>query len=215
MYLEGSATENGSAKSQQDPDAKDSIAEPLYALLGEIFDMGGVFKWLRRSLISFVQITYGQTINRQIRESISYLFEEPMLHTYASTVLKAYWPGGVLTIKSTDRTEDQQEMTMNAAKSLLLDNIPDLLCNLIGAQNARNGIMKLFDNAQNATYNKQLFYDILEILMLEVFPEIRQLKVPPSVTAVAVVGGSAASTPTHAGHASSTQATPTRIISRN
>ncbi|XP_001658823.2 sorting nexin-25 [Aedes aegypti] len=219
MYLEGSA-ENGAAKSQQDPDAKDSIAEPLYSLLGEIFDMGGVFKWLRRSLISFVQITYGQTINRQIRESINYLFEEPMLHTYASAVLKTYWPGGVLTIKSMDRSEDQQEMTMNAAKSLLLDNIPDLLCNLIGAQNARNGIMKLFDNAQNPLYNKQLFYDILEILMLELFPEIRQLKVPPSVTAVAVVGGSAVSTPTHAGHAqtiggSSAQATPTRIISRN
>ncbi|KXJ81886.1 sorting nexin-25 [Aedes albopictus] len=221
MYLEGSTAENGSSKAQQDPDAKDSIAEPLYSLLGEIFDMGGVFKWLRRSLISFVQITYGQTINRQIRESINYLFEEPMLHTYASAVLKAYWPGGVLTIKSMDRSEDQQEMTMNAAKSLLLDNIPDLLCNLIGAQNARNGIMKLFDNAQNPLYNKQLFYDILEILMLELFPEIRQLKVPPSVTAVAVVGGSAVSTPTHAGHAptvggsGSHQATPTRIISRN
>lgn len=224
MYLEGSNAENGASKAPSDPDAKDSIAEPLYALLGEIFDMGGVFKWLRRSLISFVQITYGQTINRQIRESINYLFEETMLHTYASTVLKALWPGGVLTVKTIDRTEDQQEMTMNAAKSLLLDNIPELLGNLIGAQNARAGIMKLFDNVQNPVYNKQLFYDLLEIVMLELFPEIRQLKVPPSVTAVAVVGGStssAASTPTHAGHAtggtssSSTHATPTRIISRN
>lgn len=47
-----------------DSESKDSIAEPLYALMGEIFDMGGVFKWLRKSLISFVQITYGRTINR-------------------------------------------------------------------------------------------------------------------------------------------------------
>lgn len=43
---------------------KDSIAEPLYALLGEIFDLRGVFRWLRRSLITFVQLTYGRTINR-------------------------------------------------------------------------------------------------------------------------------------------------------
>ncbi|XP_058443112.1 sorting nexin-25 [Malaya genurostris] len=220
MYLEGSTGDNGNSKVQPDSDAKDSIAEPLYALLGEIFDMGGVFKWLRRSLISFVQITYGQTINRQIRESINYLFEEPMLHTYASTVLKALWPGGVLTIKTLERTEDQEEMTMNAAKSLLLDNIPDLLSNLIGAQNARAGVMKLFDNVQNPVYNKQLFYDLLEILMLEIFPEIRQLKVPPSVAAVAVVGGSASSatsTPTHTGYSSAVGAahsTPTRIISR-
>ncbi|XP_055616626.1 sorting nexin-25 [Toxorhynchites rutilus septentrionalis] len=227
MYLEGSSGENGSSKSQVDLEAKDSIAEPLYALLGEIFDMGGVFKWLRRSLITFVQITYGQTINRQIRESINYLFEETMLHTYASTVLKVLWPGGVFTIKNIDRSEDQQEMTAIAAKSLLLDNIPDLLCNIIGAQNARTGILKLFDVVQNPIYNKQLFYDLLEIIMLELFPEIRQLKVPPSVTAVAVVGGStssATSTPTHGGHVpigglstmgGSTHSTPTRFISRN
>jgi len=43
---------------------KDAIAEPLYTLLGEVFDLRGVFRWLRRSLITFVQITYGRTINR-------------------------------------------------------------------------------------------------------------------------------------------------------
>lgn len=43
---------------------KDAIAEPLYGLLGEVFDLRGVFRWLRRSLITFVQITYGRTINR-------------------------------------------------------------------------------------------------------------------------------------------------------
>lgn len=44
--------------------SKDAIAEPLYTLLGEVFDLRGVFRWLRRSLITFVQITYGRTINR-------------------------------------------------------------------------------------------------------------------------------------------------------
>lgn len=44
--------------------SKDAIAEPLYMLLGEVFDLRGVFRWLRRSLITFVQITYGRTINR-------------------------------------------------------------------------------------------------------------------------------------------------------
>jgi sorting nexin-25 len=43
---------------------QDGIAEPLYALLGEVFDLRGLFRWLRRSLITFVQITYGRTITR-------------------------------------------------------------------------------------------------------------------------------------------------------
>lgn len=126
--------------------------------MGEIFDMGGVFKWLRRSLISFVQITYGRTINRQIRESINNLFDESMLHFYASAVLKSFWPGGSLASAYAARSEDMQEMTATAAKSLLIDNIPEVMCNLVGAQTARHGTLKVFDTLQCATHNKQLFY---------------------------------------------------------
>ncbi|XP_053678595.1 sorting nexin-25-like, partial [Anopheles nili] len=188
LYLEGGCGGGTGIGTAGPPDGttvepRDSIAEPLYTLLGEIFDLGGVFRWLRKSLISFVQITYGQTINRQLRESITALFEEPMLHAYASAVLRNLWPGGAtlqasggVRLLAPDRTEDEQEMIMNAARSLLQDNIPELLCSLIGAQNARQGAMKLFEALQNPQYNKQLFYDLLETLMLELFEEIRQPK---------------------------------------
>ncbi|KAH8387562.1 hypothetical protein KR093_007832, partial [Drosophila rubida] len=174
-YLDGETSSD--AKLQADLDSKDSIAEPMYALMGEIFDMGGVFKWLRKSIISFVQITYGRTINRQIRESIAYLFDESMLHNYFSAILKSFWPGGVLASAYPARSEDMKEMTTNAAKALLTDHIPEVLCNLVGAQAAKRGVLKVFDALQNPAYNKQLFYELLEILMIEFFPEIRQLKV--------------------------------------
>ncbi|KAL9873685.1 sorting nexin-25 isoform X2 [Glossina fuscipes] len=180
-YLDGDTTTD--SKIWADLDSKDSIAEPLYALMGEIFDMGGVFKWLRKSLISFVQITYGRTINRQIRESVSYLFEESMLHYYFSAILKSFWPGGVLASAYPVRSDDMKEMTTNAAKALLMDNIPEVLCNLVGAQAAKKGILKVFDALQNPTYNKQLFYELLEILMMEFFPEIKQLKMQTRLTA--------------------------------
>ncbi|KAH8241761.1 hypothetical protein KR038_003203, partial [Drosophila bunnanda] len=175
-YLDGES--GGEAKLlPTDLDSKDSIAEPMYALMGEIFDMGGVFKWLRKSLISFVQITYGRTINRQIRESVAYLFEESMLHNYFSAILKSFWPGGVLASAYPARSEDMREMTSTAAKALLTDHIPEVLCNLVGAQAARRGVLKVFEALQNPAYNKQLFYELLEILMIEFFPEIRQLRV--------------------------------------
>ncbi|XP_017091493.2 sorting nexin-25 [Drosophila bipectinata] len=175
-YLDGES--GGEAKLlAADLDSKDSIAEPMYALMGEIFDMGGVFKWLRKSLISFVQITYGRTINRQIRESVAYLFEESMLHNYFSAILKSFWPGGVLASAYPTRSEDMREMTATAAKALLTDHIPEVLCNLVGAQAAKKGVLKVFEALQNPAYNKQLFYELLEILMIEFFPEIRQLRV--------------------------------------
>ncbi|XP_017051936.1 sorting nexin-25 [Drosophila ficusphila] len=175
-YLDGES--GGEAKLlAADLDSKDSIAEPMYALMGEIFDMGGVFKWLRKSLISFVQITYGRTINRQIRESVAYLFEESMLHNYFSAILKSFWPGGVLASAYPTRSEDMREMTTTAAKALLTDHIPEVLCNLVGAQAAKRGVLKVFEALQNPAFNKQLFYELLEILMIEFFPEIRQLRV--------------------------------------
>lgn len=64
--------------------------------MGEVFDMRGVFKWLRKTLISFVQITYGRTINRQIRDTITWIFSESMLHYYISIIMKSWWPGGIL-----------------------------------------------------------------------------------------------------------------------
>ncbi|XP_022645239.1 sorting nexin-25-like isoform X2 [Varroa destructor] len=44
----------------------DSIAEPLYHLLAEMFELqgGNPVNWLRRTLIMFVQISFGKTINR-------------------------------------------------------------------------------------------------------------------------------------------------------
>ncbi|XP_067639431.1 sorting nexin-25 isoform X2 [Eurosta solidaginis] len=196
-YLEGDP--GADTKLLADLDSKDSIAEPLYALLGEIFDMGGVFKWLRKSLISFVQISYGRTINRQIRESVACLFEESMLHYYFSAILKSFWPGGVLASSFPARSDDIKEMTHNAAKDLLVDNIPEVLCNLVGAQTAKHGVMKVFEAMQNPTYNKQLFYELLEILMIEFFPEIRQLKLP----------GIKSSTTTQQSHTSATATSTT------
>lgn len=168
------------SKASQFDDLKDSIAEPIYQLLSEIFDLTGPFKFLRKSLISFVQLTYGETINRQIRDLISGCFDETNLHHYLSSLLKTLWPVNDAEDEKPipERTDDMKEMTALAAKSLVIDNIPDILQHLVGAQNARNGSIKLFEVLQNETYNKQLIYDLLEVLLVEIFPEIKNIPQP-------------------------------------
>ncbi|XP_071876720.1 sorting nexin-25 isoform X2 [Bombus fervidus] len=153
---------------------KDAIAEPLYTLLGEIFDLRGVFRWLRRSLITFVQITYGRTINRQIRDTIAWVFSEPMLHYYIQLFTKSWWPNGHLVFEATFRTDEEKLKTRGEARRQFLNNIPDVLTNLVGAQSAQRGAIKIFDSLQNVNLNKQLFYDIFEVLMYEVFPEFKR-----------------------------------------
>lgn len=153
---------------------KDAIAEPLYTLLGEIFDLRGVFRWLRRSLITFVQITYGRTINRQIRDTIAWVFSEPMLHYYIQLFTKSWWPNGHLVFEANFRTDEEKLKTRGEARRQFLNNIPDVLTNLVGAQSAQRGAIKIFDSLQNVNLNKQLFYDIFEVLMYEVFPEFKR-----------------------------------------
>ncbi|XP_046394040.1 sorting nexin-25 [Ischnura elegans] len=153
---------------------KDSIAEPLYALLGEVFDLRGVFRWLRRTLITFVQITYGHTINRQVRETVSWIFSEPMLHYYVQFLIKSWWPNGSLVEPSPQRTEKEKVRTRWVAKELFVDNIPEVLSNLVGQQSARRGAIKVFETLQDVRLNKQLFYDLFEVVIYEVFPEIKQ-----------------------------------------
>lgn len=169
-----------SRASSQFDDLKDSIAEPLYHLLSEIFDLTGPFKFLRKSLISFVQLTYGGTINRQVRDLILGCFDENNLHHYLSSLLKALWPANDVDEDKPvpERTDDMKEMTAHAAKSLIIDNIPDILQNLVGAQNAKNGSIKIFEILQNEAYNKQLIYDLLEVLLVELFPEIKNIPQP-------------------------------------
>ncbi|XP_072942147.1 sorting nexin-25 [Epargyreus clarus] len=180
LYLDGnggdSTSKNATSMRGTGPlaEERDSIAEPLYALLSEVFDMRGVFRWLRKTLVTFVQITYGRTINRQIKETISWLFSEQMLHYYISLMLKSWWPGGVLSESTSNRNVRDKEHTRTLAQAQLGESVAGALASLVGAHAAARGAHKLFHTLQNTTQNKHLFYDIFEVVLLEVFPELKR-----------------------------------------
>ncbi|XP_063224412.1 sorting nexin-25-like [Bacillus rossius redtenbacheri] len=154
------------------PGDKDGVAEPLYGLLGEVFDMKGVFKWLRRTLITFVQLTYDRTINRQVHETVEWLLSEQMMYFYIKKFIKSWWPNGQL-VHSPPRSQQQKDGTREEARELLLANIPEVLSGLLGQQSARRGATKVFLTLQDQPLNKQLFYDLLEVVLYELCPEMK------------------------------------------
>lgn len=113
---------------------------------------------------------------------------EQMLVNYISVFKDAYWPGGKLAPHVKVRTDSERCETKEQAQQKLLDNIPgraagvacrcsgqtdvmhhpdnlpvwyfllDALINLVGQQNARNGIIKIFNALQEANANKHLLY---------------------------------------------------------
>ncbi|XP_036852501.2 sorting nexin-25 isoform X1 [Manis javanica] len=137
---------------------KDALAEPCFMLIGEIFELRGMFKWVRRTLIALVQVTFGRTINKQIRDTVNWIFSEQMLVYYISVFRDAFWPNGKLAPPTKIRSKEQSQQTKQRAQQKLLENIPDMLQSLVGQQNARHGIIKIFSALQETRANKHLLY---------------------------------------------------------
>ncbi|XP_037382258.1 sorting nexin-25 isoform X2 [Talpa occidentalis] len=152
---------------------KDSLAEPCFMLIGEIFELRGMFKWVRRTLIALVQVTFGRTINKQIRDTVNWIFSEQMLVYYINVFRDAFWPNGKLAPPTTIRSKEQSQETKQRAQQKLLENIPDMLQSLVGQQNARHGIIKIFNALQETKANKHLLYVLMELLLIELCPELR------------------------------------------
>ncbi|XP_030622570.1 sorting nexin-25 [Chanos chanos] len=151
---------------------KDALAEPCFMLIGEIFELRGMFKWVRKTLIALVQVTFGRTINKQIRDTVNWIFSEQMLVYYINVFRDTFWPNGKLAPHNQVRSDSERRETKERAQQKLLDNIPDALQNLVGQQNARYGIIKIFNAFQEASANKHLLYVLLEMLLKELCPEL-------------------------------------------
>ncbi|KAL2098079.1 hypothetical protein ACEWY4_007286 [Coilia grayii] len=151
---------------------RELLAEPFFMLIGEIFELRGMFKWVRKTLISLVQVTFGRTINRQIREMVSWIFGEPVIVYYISIFRDTFWPDGARAVLSNERTELERQETRNRAQKKLLESIPDALQNLVGQQNARFGVIRVFNALQEVNANRHLIYVLMEMLLRELCPEL-------------------------------------------
>ncbi|XP_062594702.1 sorting nexin-25-like isoform X2 [Saccostrea cucullata] len=154
-------------------DRKDSIAEPFYRLVDEVFECHGMFKWLRRSFIMFVEVTFGRSINRQLRETVDWVFSESMIIYYITLFKNSMWPNGKLAEPPTPKTDLQKLQTRLEAKEKFLNNMPDAVRTLLGEENGRRGAIKMFEVLQDTRLNKHLFYGLLEVFLLEICPELK------------------------------------------
>lgn len=102
--------------------------------------------------------TYCHEIFRQVRDTVAWVFSEPMLNYYIQLFTKSWWPNGQLAPTTPARTDEEKLKTRGEARRQFLNNIPEVLASLVGAQSAQKGATKVFDTLQNVNLNKQLFY---------------------------------------------------------
>uniref|UniRef100_A0A8C7DD60 Sorting nexin C-terminal domain-containing protein n=1 Tax=Oncorhynchus kisutch TaxID=8019 RepID=A0A8C7DD60_ONCKI len=70
---------------------RDGLAELCFMLIGEIFKLRGIFKWVWETLIGLVQVAFGKTSNKQIRDTINWVLSENMLVHYINSFRDTFW----------------------------------------------------------------------------------------------------------------------------
>ncbi|CAF1078838.1 unnamed protein product [Adineta steineri] len=150
----------------------DSIAKPFYAFIDILFDeQRSLLKLIRMTLVQFIRVTYGSTINRQVRRYIVSLFQEECIVKYLMILQDAFWPKTPVPERHAF-TDDEKIERRQQAKRQLLSNIPETISLIFGSDNARLGAERLFELFQNVQLNKHLCYKLLLMIMNEIFPEL-------------------------------------------
>merc|ERR1712062_912327 len=108
----------------------DGVAEPFYGLISEVFDMRGVSKILRKSLMTFVQLTYGRTITSYITSYIAWMTSDRMIIKYIKSLRQSLWKTSESDILSDEKVKER-------AKETLINHIPDWLAQLVGTQSSK------------------------------------------------------------------------------
>ncbi|XP_076809566.1 sorting nexin-25-like isoform X2 [Clavelina lepadiformis] len=142
--------------------------------------VGGFFKRVPKDLLDRVVNQLAEEDDtddlldedRQVREVSEWLVSEPMLGFYLQAFLDSMWPNGKLAEQVPSRTDDEKTQTKLELQVEILRNIPEALNGLVGQENGKRGVLKIFHALQDKRLNKHLFYNLLAEIMEEVFPEI-------------------------------------------
>lgn len=154
----------------------DSTAEYIYLLVSEIFELDHFSRVLRKQLVELVQLTYGKSIDREMQDSLNWVFSEPMLIFYLETFKNAMWPDGKPGSPGPTRSDEDKSATKEEAKARFLKSSPQALQTILGQRNCQIGMQKIFESLQNPKGNKQLFYALFEVLLYSIVPELQKVE---------------------------------------
>ena len=124
--------------------------------------------------MTFVQITYGSTISRKVKDTVAWITSEHMVIKYLRNINAYLWKSEEEEENSKESQDEKisDEKSPEKTKQMLLEHIPEWLDQLVGQQASKKGTAKVFDVLQEKYFNKLLVYNLLEVLIYSLFPEL-------------------------------------------
>ncbi|KAH9175493.1 PhoX domain-containing protein [Lactarius sanguifluus] len=171
---------SGDLKPLEGETSSSSFSSPICDLLLAVFELNKKNNWLRRqAIIIIMQQVLGSTVERKVRDTINYLFDEMHIMNFIGTFRDSTWPGGQFKQPSVPRTGEEKARARDDANRMLSALIPDLAANMIGRSNARRGARRIFAVLQNKRLNQHLLYTILDEPSLVIYTYVYMADIRP------------------------------------
>lgn len=88
-------------------------------------------------------------------------------------ILNILWPDGVFMKAAPILTPEEERILQAQAKAKLHERFPEQVRKLLGKEMTEEGLDMIHEMLQNKVIVKSLFYMLLDLLWIEVFPELR------------------------------------------
>ncbi|KAI0059452.1 PhoX domain-containing protein [Artomyces pyxidatus] len=154
---------SGDLKPLEGETSSSAFSAPICDLVLAIFELNKKNNWLRRqAIVIIMQQVLGSTVERKLRETISYLTDELHIMNFINIFRDSLWSGGQLRSQSVPRSAEEKLRTRDDANRMLSALMPDLAANMIGRSNARRGARRIFAVLQNRRLNQHIAYTIVD-----------------------------------------------------
>lgn len=153
---------------------KQPFIKPIFDLILVLFNLGSK-NWFRgRALLVILQQVLGSTIEKTTTSAINGIFEqEQRIASILDSLTSMLFPNGNFREAPKPRTRSEQLTTRQEAYSIFTIFMDETCSRIFGARHTSLASINILEMMQNDYLNKSLLFKTLDLILAEIFPEMK------------------------------------------
>jgi hypothetical protein len=168
-----------SIKSRVDRVKLSKVRGSIFELIRYIFDLDSA-NFFRSQMVAAVQtmsiaFTTGHGFKRTLIELHLKYLSSRSVSSYIKFVKDLMWPNGIIFTSAIPLTPEASREVANDSRKILQEVFPDQLQAVLGTEITENGLDLFHEMLNNRLVLKSMIYMMADTLLLEAFPEMRDI----------------------------------------
>ncbi|KAH3671806.1 hypothetical protein WICMUC_004564 [Wickerhamomyces mucosus] len=152
-----------------------SFIKPIIDLFLTLFPFNNNNNWLRgRAIILVLQQIFGSTIENYLKEKIGSLMNNEKMEEIIIQLTDSLWPNGEFRKSNSEiRTMKEKVITRQESRIIFTKLLIELSSKIVGRSSSQLASVKLHGMLQNEILNCNFILEVSDIILNEVFPELK------------------------------------------